>query len=74
MRRPQARFLNRQLSLPVSTISQWWVSRSSSAVVNLLVGSFIARLDKFRSMASTGLILIAMILIGFAMIWRSFML
>jgi hypothetical protein len=29
----QARFLNRQLSLPVSTISQWWVRRSSSAVV-----------------------------------------
>lgn len=24
-------------------------------VLNLLVGSFIARLDKFRSMASTGL-------------------
>jgi hypothetical protein len=31
----QARFLNRQLSLPVSTMSQWWVSRSSSAVVIL---------------------------------------
>ena len=31
----QARFLKRQLSLPVSTISQWWVSRSSSAVVIL---------------------------------------
>ncbi len=30
-----ARFLKRQLSLPVSTISQWWVSRSSSAVVIL---------------------------------------
>jgi len=27
--------LKRQLSLPVSTISQWWVSRSSSAVVIL---------------------------------------
>ena len=31
----EARFLKRQLSLPVSTISQWWVSRSSSAVVIL---------------------------------------
>ena len=31
----QARFLKRQLSLPVSTISQWWVRRSSSAVVIL---------------------------------------
>ena len=29
----QARVLMRQLSLPVSTMSQWWVSRSSSAVV-----------------------------------------
>src|SRR5271169_6162551 len=29
----QARFLKRQLSLPVSTMSQWWVSRSRSAVV-----------------------------------------
>jgi hypothetical protein len=27
--------LKRQLSLPVSTMSQWWVSRSSSAVVIL---------------------------------------
>ena len=31
----QARFLKRQLSLPVSTMSQWWVRRSSSAVVIL---------------------------------------
>jgi hypothetical protein len=29
----QRRFLNRQLSLPVSTMSQWCVRRSSSAVV-----------------------------------------
>src|SRR3954452_24434222 len=29
----QARFLKRQLSLPVSMMSQWWVSRSSMAVV-----------------------------------------
>ena len=29
----QARVLMRQLSLPVSTMSQWWVRRSSSAVV-----------------------------------------
>ena len=28
-----ARFLKRQLSLPVSMMSQWWVSRSSMAVV-----------------------------------------
>jgi hypothetical protein len=31
----QARFLSRQLSLPVSTMSQWWVRRLSSAVVIL---------------------------------------
>jgi len=30
-----ARCLNRQLSLPVSTMSQWWVSRSSRAAVIL---------------------------------------
>src|SRR5213083_392096 len=30
-----ARLLKRQLSLPVSMISQWWVRRSSSAVVIL---------------------------------------
>jgi hypothetical protein len=30
---PQARALSRQLALPVSRISQWWVSRSRSAVV-----------------------------------------
>jgi hypothetical protein len=33
--RRQARCLNRQLSLPVSTISQWWVRRSRRAVVIL---------------------------------------
>jgi hypothetical protein len=33
--RAQARVLKRQLALPVSTMSQWWVSRSSSAVVIL---------------------------------------
>ena len=32
---PQERFLKRQLVLPVSTISQWCVSRSSMAVVIL---------------------------------------
>ncbi len=31
----QLRCLKRQLSLPVSIISQWWVVRSSSAVVIL---------------------------------------
>ena len=31
----QPRFLKRQLSLPVSMMSQWWVSRSRSAVVIL---------------------------------------
>src|SRR5271155_3996387 len=31
----QVRFLNRQLSLPVSMMSQWWVRRSSMAVVIL---------------------------------------
>ena len=30
------RFLKRQLSLPVSMMSQWWVGRSRSAVVILL--------------------------------------
>jgi hypothetical protein len=29
------RLLKRQLSLPVSTMSQWWVSRSRSALVIL---------------------------------------
>jgi hypothetical protein len=33
--RVQARCLNRQLSLPVSTMSQWWVRRSSKAAVIL---------------------------------------
>jgi hypothetical protein len=33
MRSCQARFLKRQRSLPVSTMSQWWVRRSSNAVV-----------------------------------------
>ena len=33
--RAQPRCLKRQLSLPVSMMSQWWVSRSSSAVVIL---------------------------------------
>ena len=33
--RDQLRLLKRQLSLPVSMMSQWWVSRSSSAVVIL---------------------------------------
>ena len=31
--RRQLRCLKRQLSLPISTRSQWWVMRSSSAVV-----------------------------------------
>ena len=31
----QALFLKRQLALPVSMMSQWWVSRSSMAVVIL---------------------------------------
>lgn len=31
----QLRFLNRQLVLPVSMMSQWWVKRSSMAVVIL---------------------------------------
>ena len=31
----QLRFLNRQLVLPVSMMSQWWVRRSSMAVVIL---------------------------------------
>src|SRR5215218_1576770 len=35
VRGDQTRLLKRQLSLPVSTMSQWWVKRSSSAVVIL---------------------------------------
>jgi len=31
--RVQILFVNHQLSLPVSTMSQWWVSWSSEAVV-----------------------------------------
>lgn len=42
--------------------------------LNLLVGIFIARSGKFRTTASARLILGALILSGFAMIWRSLML
>src|ERR1700736_1377150 len=44
----QARFLNRQLSLPVSTISQWWVSRSKRAVVILASPNTLGHSPKAR--------------------------
>jgi len=48
----QPRFLNRQLSLPVSTMSQWWVRRSSIAVVILaspkICGQYIAHAQQFQ--------------------------
>ena len=42
-------------------------------VLNLLIGIFIARLGNVRTTPSASLILVAMILTGFAMIWRSLM-
>lgn len=42
-------------------------------VLNLLIGIFIARLRHLRTPPSASLILVAMILTGFAMIWRSLM-
>src|SRR6202011_4466332 len=44
----QARCLKRQLSLPVSMISQWWVSRSSSAVVILASPNTLGHSPKAR--------------------------
>ena len=44
----QARFLNRQLSLPVSTISQWCVRRSSNAVVILASPNTLGHSPKAR--------------------------
>ena len=46
--RGQARFLNRQLSFPVSTISQWWVRRSRSAVVILASPNTLGHSPKAR--------------------------
>jgi hypothetical protein len=40
-------------------------------VLNLLIGIFIARLRTLRTTTFTSSILVAMIVIGFAMIWRS---
>ena len=40
-------------------------------VLNLLVGTFIARLERSRATGSVGMTLVAMILTGFAIIWRS---
>ena len=40
-------------------------------VLNLLIGIFIARLRTLCTTTSTSSVLVAMILIGFAMIWRS---
>jgi hypothetical protein len=42
-------------------------------VLNLLIGSFITRLRRLRTHRSASFILVAMILTGFAMIWRSLM-
>ena len=47
------RFLNRQLSLPVSTMSQWWVSRSSSAVVILASPNTLGHSPKARLVVTT---------------------
>src|SRR6266568_662779 len=44
----QARFLKRQLSFPVSMISQWWVSRSRSAVVILASPNTLGHSPKVR--------------------------
>jgi len=44
----QARVLMRQLSLPVSMISQWWVRRSSSAVVILASPNTVGHSAKAR--------------------------
>jgi len=46
--RDQTRFLKRQLSLPVSMNSQWWVSRSSSAVVILASPNTLRHSPKVR--------------------------
>jgi hypothetical protein len=40
--------LKRQLSLPVSTMSQWWVKRSSSAVVILASPNTLGHSPKAR--------------------------
>ena len=42
-------------------------------VLNLLIGIFIARLANLRTTTFATLILVAMILTGFSMIWRSLM-
>ena len=49
----QARFLKRQLSLPVSTMSQWWVRRSSSAVVILGSPKTLGHSPKARLVVTT---------------------
>ena len=51
--RRQARCLNRQLSLPVSTISQWWVRRSRSAVVILASPKTLGHSAKARFVVTT---------------------
>ena len=45
-------FSKRQLSFPVSTISQWWVSRSSSAVVILASPKTLGHSPKKRAAAA----------------------
>jgi hypothetical protein len=47
------RFLKRQLSLLVSMMSQWWVSRSRSAVVILLSPNTVAQSAKARLVVTT---------------------
>ena len=49
----QVRFLNRQLSLPVSTMSQWWVRRSSSAVVILASPNTLGHSPNVRLVVTT---------------------
>ncbi len=48
-----SRFLKRQLSLPVSTMSQWWVSRSRSAVVILASPKTVGHSPKARLVVTT---------------------
>ncbi len=49
----QFRFFIRQLSLPVSMMSQWWVRRSSRAVVILASLNTVGHSENFRLVVMT---------------------
>ena len=49
-------FLNRKLSFPVSRMWQWWVSRSSSAVVILVSPKILPHSLKLRFVVMTTLV------------------